>query len=1064
MNKILLLSLTAMAFATSLSAQNVGDVVRNSKGKYQVTGQNMITNGDFSQGLTSWKSGSGNELSSTVFATTDDTPTGSGKALSVLADKGSTSAVSDSALLDSWKVDAGKLYLFSYYVKSGTTDNITNSSLYAYQSLDGTSGKDAANGYDNTDLGNVVKFGTAWKQVQYVFNGQGPYFVMNFYNLAAQEKFANFFLGEVTEVANTDSLQADIDKANQMLSQQDIYVNGRDEMQGAIDDATSMLTSTSVKEVNDAILALEYAMKQFAAANTIDLTSRITNADFASNAKNSTSFKGWTSSGFKGNVSASYTSTDGSTVKSFVEQWTSSSASSLRTIKGSGDVYQVLSKLPAGTYVLAADAMATQQGDASVIVTGAQLHFNDQTVDVATGNGEFHHYTLTTKINAGETLTLGYKYADFTGNWLAVDNFKLSFVGDTVAFKKALEQIDAADAQVALKALVDSATTLKDNAEYPMYKQVLTDSINAYSSYVTSVDLTQLNQAQTALKAALDSFYNANNQYFALQKVITDAEAKIADESYKNGKDALTTAITEAKAKLAELTLEAIQLGKATMDDALYTFGVANASYAHPIAIVDNDCSSTTGWDILKAGANPNIHVNATGDVTGFTKPFLEAWVASNTNYGQSNGENYAHLTTKDNLPAGYYVLDIDVIACQQGASDPSDITGVTAFVNDSVKQVNSANGTASHYSIGYDLTQSGAITLGINIGEDATANWIGFDNVKLNYYGDKAQYLKDLQEAKFGAIRDSLTHEIARAEALKASVDIPAEVGSEDLDNAIADGNDALESGESEEEYIQALQALQEAEKKFIVSGVLPKAGETLDFTDLLTNPSFAGDVDADTHGLTGWAGTTTNPVAGDDIYWYIGGSSSKTEALTQTVGGLPAGNYVLKVRSVFRNGFDWGNVIPDDSITGKAYVTVNDTTMRIHNAFYKELIEPLGVTEYDFRHGVGTFMDLYHKGYYDLYVPFTVDDLGNAVITIGFSDVKGGSMFWISDIWLSFYGKVDPTTTAIKGITEAAEAHNATGNVYTLSGVKVATGATSVKGLPKGIYIFNGKKYIVR
>lgn len=1061
MKKNLLLTFAAVLLASGANAQSVGDFVRTSDGRYQITGTNLITNGDFSNGTTGWKTGAGNELPATVFATATGSPTG-GYSLSVIATEGSANEASDSAILVSWQTVAGKDYVISYYVKSGAAANVTNSSLYVYQNFDGGIGKDAGSGYDETKLGHSATYGTDWKQVYYVFHGQGSFLTLNFFNLANQESFANFYLGEVKEVANTDSLNNVIARAKALLDDA-VYVNGREDLQASIDEASTLTSSESIDDVNDAILALENAVTAFKAANTIDVTSKLVNADFYSNAKNATVFNGWTSTGFKGNISASYSAVEtGRTVNRFVEQWTSSSATALHTLSGSGDIYQTLTKLPAGRYHVTADAMATQQGDDNIVVEGARFYVNDDSVAVSTRNGIFHTYEITKDIADGQDLKIGYAYSNFTGNWLAFDNVTVEFIGDTLAYRQAEAKILAADAQAAIQVLIDSIHGLQADTQYPLGQSILADSLAKFAPLATSVDLTELNAAQTGLNEAIKDFYGANDVYFTLRDEITKAEALYNDETYTAGRDEMQGAIDEAKSILAEQTdLSVLSAATTSLKDAETVFGIANASYAHPVAIIDDDCSSMTGWTCLNGGtANPALHINTSGNVGGFNKPFMECW-ASSSNGGTYGQANYAKKSAH-NLPAGYYVLDADVNACNQGYSDPSAITGVTLNVNDTVKAVSSANGTSNHYSVGYVLSEGNdSIEIGLNIDAATTANWIAWDNVKLTFYGDREKYIEDYQNALFGTLRDSLKNEIAKAEALKESVTYPEGTSSQDLDDAISDANDVLEIAESELDYTEGIANLIQAEKEFRASGVSPKDGNSFDLTDMIVNPSLEGDIVEANKAPEGWTSENDTPSTGDEIGWYLGSTATKTQSVSQTVSDLPEGNYLLTVRAVYRQGFDWGNVIDDDSVTGTAYVQINDSVYKMHNSWFKDIAAE-GVNESDFRHLTGTYLDLYRSGFYDLTLPYTLKDDNTMNLKIGVIDAKGGTELWISGVKLAYYGQQE-ISTGIKAIESAAKVASS-GDVYTISGQKVRANATSLKGLAKGIYIINGKKIVVR
>lgn len=94
----------------------------------------------------------------------------------------------------------------------------------------------------------------------------------------------------------------------------------------------------------------------------------------------------------------------------------------------------------------------------------------------------------------------------------------------------------------------------------------------------------------------------------------------------------------------------------------------------------------------------------------------------------------------------------------------------------------------------------------------------------------------------------------------------------------------------------------------------------------------------------------------------------------------------------------------------------------------------------------------------------------------------MSGGKMYHIPNDWagllgtcwyitdLSQDGKTlqlmvngEGGTTDINGIVTELPGDNAHEGVYNINGQKVADG-TSLKNLPKGIYIMNGKKYVIK
>ncbi len=77
-------------------------------------------------------------------------------------------------------------------------------------------------------------------------------------------------------------------------------------------------------------------------------------------------------------------------------------------------------------------------------------------------------------------------------------------------------------------------------------------------------------------------------------------------------------------------------------------------------------------------------------------------------------------------------------------------------------------------------------------------------------------------------------------------------------------------------------------------------------------------------------------------------------------------------------------------------------------------------------------------------------------------------GTCWYITDLTTSSNSKVmaiegEGGTTDINGIVTELPGDNAHEGVYNINGQKVADG-TSLKNLPKGIYIMNGKKYVIK
>lgn len=1057
MRKKVLLTIAGAFICAGVYAQSVGDYIRTTTGKYKITGSNIITNGDFSDGLTGWSSGSGNALSTDSFTVVDNGgPVNNGAYIKALY---STAEALGGAIHNAWATTSNKLYVMSYYTKSETSASVTNGYEYCYQNMDGSTDKTSSTGYDNTGMGNSVSYGTSWKQIAYAFTSTGGYAAVHFYYLAAGTDFANFFVGEATEVANTDSLLGEITIA-QAYYDDARYVAGKEELQSSIeaakatyDEENTEANEGDIATVLTAIQTLQSAVSDYVKANTVDISSKITNASFGA-------LTGWTTNkgGWKMNTKATYSSASGNTVNYFCEAWLS--AGSTLT---SGEIYQTLSDMPAGQYQLSADVLACQQKDASLTVTGMKLFANDDSVSCSTGNGVFQGYSVDFALSELGNIKLGMRLNSTNGNWIAFDNVKLVFIGDTAAFNKQISNIAITKAQNALQVMIDSAKTVYAMDKYVLGKQVLQDSIDLESTFLTSEDVTILGTAMSNMRSAINNYYAENEVLFALQDEIAKAQALYDDATYKSGKEDLSAAITTAQGFLTSTDVTAIAQADTTLMKAETQYGIVNASYAHPINLCTNGTmSSMDGWTVLNGGtANPALHINSTGSAgSNVAAPFMECWVASTSTFGAAN---YAYQELSD-MPAGLYIFKAAVNACNQGYTDPSAITGVSVFLNvgDVEHSVACAtgNGTSQYYTIETELTEVSNLKYGLNIDATTTANWIAWDNVSLQFVGDATAYRKDSAQALLTQYIDSLKSEIAVAQNLLTTSTNPQDVDTGDFETAIDDANNILDAGTTGTEFEDAITALKAAEITFMKSGVYPPEGGYFDMTDVITNAS----CDA----VDGWTSDNTAVTAcpGEGT-WY----KALNENFHQTVEGLPVGEYILEVKAFHRNAWYVTTAYYDTAqVMSKIYVNNDSVSTKgiAYDATIVPLLEELSTqysfSKFDLTH-CGTCIDtLYNRGYYKNYVKFAITEEDGGEATLGIMVNEGaanGNFTGWRDFVLRFYGTVST------GMDETTANGNKTSvinnNVYNSVGTLVRSNAQNLNGLQKGLYIMNGKKYVV-
>ena len=103
-------------------------------------------------------------------------------------------------------------------------------------------------------------------------------------------------------------------------------------------------------------------------------------------------------------------------------------------------------------------------------------------------------------------------------------------------------------------------------------------------------------------------------------------------------------------------------------------------------------------------------------------------------------GNGSIHQLVKG-LPSGSFKLEADVIAVDQGGRN-NPVNGVFLFIKDSkneeATEVATDNEKPQHFSVELETTEN-SITIGIKT-EDANANWIALDNIKLYWQGEEVK------------------------------------------------------------------------------------------------------------------------------------------------------------------------------------------------------------------------------------------------------------------------------------------------------------------------------------
>ena len=266
-------------------------------------------------------------------------------------------------------------------------------------------------------------------------------------------------------------------------------------------------TSSTYAELQAAIESVgdkrvEYLASTASEEHPADFTGRLVNADFGAG-----NISGWTCTfvgqseqatniGYQG---ANYANGE-YTISGFIEAWHKSHE------LGDGKLSQLISKLPAGKYKFTVDIIACDQHKKRTPVTGVELFAiggeAEAVQECSSADGKPEHYEITF-ISTGGDIELGLRTVSTTANWIAADNFTLTYYGpvkddpDMVLLKTEIAKAEAAypdlDLIYANKDIKDAYSTSLANANDAVtaregeFKELLKALQKAEADLATSV-------------------------------------------------------------------------------------------------------------------------------------------------------------------------------------------------------------------------------------------------------------------------------------------------------------------------------------------------------------------------------------------------------------------------------------------------------------------------------------------------------------------------------------------------------------------------------------------------
>lgn len=323
------------------------------------------------------------------------------------------------------------------------------------------------------------------------------------------------------------------------------------------------------------------------------------------------------------------------------------------------------------------------------------------------------------------------------------------------------------------------------------------------------------------------------------------------------------------------------------------------------------------------------------------------------------------------------------------------------------------------------------------------------------------------LSKEEMGAVENAalsgLKDEIGKAlECLKKLVDVPHTEDVEGTDEAvngtITAVEQALEFATKASDVTSLVDEVKLAIRNFLCNATPSNVSEPFDLTYMMSNPGMDS--------AEGWSVSPTVKYSCGEFY-------QTAFDMNQTLNGMPAGTYQLCAKAFQR---------PGDSST--SYADYTNGTNKVNTYLYagssKEKVAHIASEAQGVKLG-GSELTVggnryvpndmqsasiyFAKGLYENSVITTVakDD---SSLKLGISSATMSSYYWciFDDFRLYFYGSMPKDVVTSIDMVETHIGNDDRHGIYTIDGRMLRKATDDVEGLPKGIYIVNGKKLVVK
>lgn len=282
---------------------------------------------------------------------------------------------------------------------------------------------------------------------------------------------------------------------------------------------------------------------------------------------------------------------------------------------------------------------------------------------------------------------------------------------------------------------------------------------------------------------------------------------------------------------------------------------------------------------------------------------------------------------------------------------------------------------------------------------------------------------------------------------------------GTDDSANATLARIESAIAGATDIKELEPLESeVREAIGSFLRNATPLSPEEPFDITYMIVNPNMES--------ADGWSVKPTVNHSCGEFY-------ETTFDMNQMLDNMPAGTYRFCAKAFQRPGS--ASTVYTDYSKGinkvTAYLYAGSIKEKVANIASEAQTKKLGGSEYTvggnkyIPNDMNSASIYFAKGLYDNSVATTVAKDGNS-LKVGISSVSMPSQYWciFDDFRLYFYGSIPKDVVTSVDMTVVDRGNFGKVDVYSVDGRLVRKAADGISGLPKGIYIVNGKKFVVK